>query len=383
MNLNPKITRANLKRWLPWIARVVVVAHVVLWIAPAYPRAVMGTPKTVETEHSLVCVHTRLTDEIEPWKIQRVLELVREMGATAIVEYFPWAYVEDSKGSFDWWHADQVINHAANQGLKVYARLGMVPDWARPDADEIPTSTNYLGEPYYQDFADFAAVFAARYTDKLAGLIIWNEPNLSFEWGYRPVDPAEYTDLLRVTYPAIKAAAPDVPVLAGALAPTLEPVGSPHGMNDLIYLGEMYQTGAADYFDALAVHTYGFKFPPSAEPGEDILNFRRAEYIRALMVEYGDGDKPVYITEAGWNDHPRWTKAVRPGQRIAYTLEAFQFVEDEWDWVDQLCIWAFKYPERQGNWRDYFTFVTPDFQIKPIYEAVQDYARGWGEWEVP
>jgi hypothetical protein len=181
MRFIPKITRTDLRRWLPWIARVVVAAHVVLWIAPAYPRAVMGTPKTVETEHPLVCVHTRLTDEIEPWKIQRVLELVREMGATAVVEYFPWAYVEDSKGSFDWWHTDQVINHAANQGLKVYARLGMVPDWARPDADEIPTSTNYLGEPYYQDFADFAAVFAARYDGKLAGLIIWNEPNLGFE----------------------------------------------------------------------------------------------------------------------------------------------------------------------------------------------------------
>ena len=25
------------------------------------------------------------------------------------------------------------------------------------------------------------------------------------------------------------------------------------------------------------------------------------------------------ITEGGWNDHPRWTRAVRPGQRIANT----------------------------------------------------------------
>ena len=44
-------------------------------------------------------------------------------------------------------------------------------------------------------------------------------------------------------------------MLAGALAPTLEPAGSPNGMNDLVYLERMYQAGAAAYFDALAIHT--------------------------------------------------------------------------------------------------------------------------------
>jgi hypothetical protein len=173
-------------------------------------------------------------------------------------------------------------------------------------------------------------------------------------------------------------------VLAGALAPTLEPPGSPNGLNDLIYLEEMYRAGAAGFFDALAVHTYGFKFPPEADPAPDVLNFRRAELLRAVMAQHGDGDKPVFITEAGWNDHPRWTKAVRPGQRIAYTLDAFQLAEDEWGWAERVCIWAFRYPAAQRNWRDYFTLVTPDFRAKPIYEAVRAYARGWeGGEETP
>ena len=42
--------------------------------------------------------------------------------------------------------------------------------------------------------------------------------------------------MLRVVYPMIKAANPDVQVLAGALAPTLAPPGSEWGMNDLDYL---------------------------------------------------------------------------------------------------------------------------------------------------
>ncbi len=376
-----KRTHTNIKRRLPSMLCLLIITYILLQIAPLYPYFVMGPPQIVETAHPIVCVHTRLTDEFEPWKIQRTLELVREMGASSIVEYFPWAYIQEARGSFDWWHADQVMRHAQNQGLKVYARLGMTPVWARPDSHQPATTSNYIDADAYQDFAAFAAIFAARYADTLGGLIIWNEPNLSFEWGYRPVDPAAYVDMLRVIYPAVKAAAPGVTVLAGALAPTLEPLGSPNGMNDLLYLAAMYEAGAADYFDALAVHAYGFKFPPDAEPGPDILNFRRVEYIRDTMQRYGDGDKPVYITEAGWNDHPRWTRAVRPGQRIVYTLAAYEWVESEWPWVENLCIWAFRYPQRQGNWRDYFTFVTSDLRVKPIYEAVQRYARGWDDEE--
>ena len=63
--------------------------------------------------------------------------------------------------------------------------------------------------------------------------------------------------MLRTVYPMIKAANPDVQVLAGALAPTLAPPGSEAGMDDLIFLQRMYDAGAADFFDILAIHAYG------------------------------------------------------------------------------------------------------------------------------
>lgn len=68
--------------------------------------------------------------------------------------------------------------------------------------------------------------------------------------------------MLRTVYPAIKAANPDVQVLAGALAPTLAPPGSPDGMNDLAFLQAMYDAGAAPYFDLLAIHAYGWGSDP-------------------------------------------------------------------------------------------------------------------------
>jgi hypothetical protein len=104
------------------------------------------------------------------------------------------------------------------------------------------------------------------------------------------------------------------------------------------------------------------------------------ELLREVMQHYGDGDKLMYITESGWNDHPRWSYAVRPGQRIAYTLEAYRFAAENWPTVRAICLWAFRYPSPTNSYPDYFTYLSPDFEPKPIYEVLQAYARGW---EIP
>lgn len=330
-----------------------------------------GQPKTVETNHPILAVHTRLTDEVEEWKIQRTLQLVREMGATTIVELFPWAYYHAADGGFAWEHPDLVINHAHAQGLQVIARISLTPGWARP-AD---TPLNYLDESAYDDFAVFATAFAERYEGKVSHIIVGNEPNLSFEWGYRQTTAKDYVNLLATVYPAVKTAVPTTQILGGALAPTLEPAGSPWGLNDLVYLEQMYAAGGAAYFDGLAVHTYGFKFPPDTEPADNLLNFRRVELMRDVMLAYDDPNTPIYITETGWNDHPRWTRAVRPGQRIQYTLDAYRYAEQNWPYVESMALWAFRFPAPTKSYMDYFTLVTPEFVKKPIYNELQSYAR--------
>ncbi len=335
---------------------------------------------TVSTEKPQVCLHTLLENEVEDESILRSLELARELGATTIVQFFPWAYVEREPGHYSWTLADRIVRQADRQGLRVIGRLGLVPDWARDGNTE---TLNYLTEENFPDFADYAAAFAERYAGSVDRLIIWNEPNLSFEWGYQPADPARYVRLLEASYAPIKQANPSAVVLAGALAPTLEATGSSAGLNELDFLQEMYDLGAGEYFDALAIHSYGFQEPPEAEPAPDRLNFRRSELLREIMLANGDGHKPVYITESGWNDHPRWTQAVRPSQRSAYTLRAFQYAEQNWQWLEKLCIWALRYPADVYSYPDNFTLVTSGFVEKPIYFALQDYARGWTKSETP
>lgn len=355
-----------LRKWA--VRALIFVALALVFREPAPLPVELGPQQTVVTRHPKIGVHTRLTDEVEPWKIKHTLVMVREMGAPWIVEYFPWGYYEPAPGRFNWAHADLVVDHARRQGLTVIARLDYVPDWAHPK----DTTPRYLDEEHFPDYARFVAAFAQHFRGRVQHIIVWNEPNLSFEWGYRPADPAAYTRLLRLTYAQVKAVAPEVQVLAAGLAPT---VGDGDNMGDLDFLQAMYDAGAGPYFDALAAHAYGRRSPPDDPPAPDVVNFRRVELLRRVMVQNGDAHKMIYITEGGWNDHPRWTWAVRPAQRITYTVRAYELAEG-WDWCQAVALWAFRLPWRTYTFQDYSTFVTEDFIPKPVYEEVQRYAEG-------
>ncbi len=74
-----------------------------------------------------------------------------------------------------------------------------------------------------------------------------------------------------------------------ALAPTVAPPGSAEGMDDLVFFQRMYDAGARDSFDGLAVHAYGWKFPPDEPPAPDVVNFRRGELLRECGKGAGMG----------------------------------------------------------------------------------------------
>jgi polysaccharide biosynthesis protein PslG len=346
-------------------SHLVRLALLVTFLAGCGPPAAPATLPALEPLATTLGVHTRLTDEAEPAKIERTLEMVRAMGAGWVVEYFPWAYHEPRRGRYEWEHIDQVLSGCEQNGLRLIARIDMVPAWARP-----PESTPKLLPPeHVDDYVEFVRQFARRYAGRVAGVVIWNEPNLSFEWGFRPVSAEEYADLLRRAYLAVKEEDPGMRVIAAGLAPTLEE--SDQALSELVYLRQLYAAGAAPYFDALAGHAYGWQEPPDEPPDPATINFRRLELQREIMVEAGDGAKPILVTETGWNDHPRWTKAVRPAQRIAYTLEALDLAANRWRWAEVVALWAFRLPTLAHNYNDYYTLVSPDFEPKPIYEALR------------
>ncbi|MGC9335905.1 MAG: cellulase family glycosylhydrolase, partial [Anaerolineae bacterium] len=293
-----------------------------------------------------------------PEVAQRDVELIRDAGFNWVKQGFAWREIEgNGKGKFDWSATDRIVDQAEAIGLHLIARLDSDPTWASgrsyPNANEI-----IMTPPRdYQDFADFCTALARRYKGRIAAYQIWNEPNLSREWGGQAPDPEGYVRLLKVGYEAIKRVDPSAIIISAGLAPTtrFDHVAMP----DTAYLKRMYAAGAKPYFDALGAHGAGYKAPPEKDPGEvandpnyynvgdpncpgpacRIYCFRHVEDLHQIMVDHGDTDKQVVVLEFGWTIDPRpnspyaW-HAVTEDQQADYFVRAYQYAKQHWQpWI--------------------------------------------------
>ena len=164
---------------------------------------------------------------------------------------------------------------------------------------------------------------------------ILNEPNLSYEWGAAP-DPAGYVAVLRAGYEGIKAGDAKAWVVSAGLA-----TGGHY--DDLAFIREMYRAGAKPYFDALGSHPYGGSGPPDQKQGP--VYFRRAEEQRQVMLEFGDGAKPIWATEFGWIvgtaacnfGYHEWME-VTEAQQAEYLAAAYRYADRFWPWMGPMFI---------------------------------------------
>ena len=118
---------------------------------------------------------------------------------------------------------------------------------------------------------------------------IWNEPNLKLFWQPWP-DPAKFTRLLKVSYSAIKAVNPELPVGAGGFSNLVH--NSPGGIGLEPYLRDVYEAGARRYMDAIAFHGYPYSLR------DDVL-LSYLDTIRRVRDAAGDTGLPLWVTEIG------------------------------------------------------------------------------------
>jgi PKD repeat protein len=194
---------------------------------------------------------------------------------------------------------------------------------------------------------------------------IWNEPNLSTEWGIPQTQPsaAQYTALLKAGYLGIKAGDRDAIVVSAGLATTggslydtaAERVavedwarwfyGAEAAVGDLTFLRNMYLNGAKGYFDALGTHPYGGPDAPETPPSEASgpIYFRRAEEQRAVMLSFRD-PAPMWATELGWIvETPcylgpfEWME-VSEAEQAQYLVDAYAYAQARWPWMGPMVI---------------------------------------------
>lgn len=320
--------------------------------------------------------------------LERDLGLVQSMDFGWVKQKFAWRDIEGyEKGQYDWYRPDYIVDAAERYNLKLIVRIDRQPLWSVRDLPDDRIKNNQPPVKL-QDFGDFCEVLAQRYRGRIAAYQVWNEPNLSREWGEQPPNPAEYTALLKVCYEGIKRGDPKAIVISAGLAPTGTQL--PAAMPDDEFLQGMYDAGAADYFDVLGLNAPGYKAPPEISPDEALENpelygngrwfvFRHVEDMRRIMVENDDAAKQVAILEMGWTTDPRpgtpyeW-HAVSEAEQADYLRRAYEYAQTNWQpWIGVMttiffadAAWS---PDDEQYW---WSIVLPDGTPRAAYTALKD-----------
>ena len=315
-------------------------------------------------------VHTiRASDDL--------LQAVVNGGHRWMVQLLDWSEIEPAPGEYFWEYADWLVRAAEHYGLDLVLRLDRPPAWAITPETAPPIDT--------AAYARFVSRVAARYRGRVLAYIVWNEPNLAIEWAGQAPDPAGYASLLCAAHSALHGADPEALVISAGLAPTNHTDTS--AQDDRRYLEAMYAAGAADCFDILGAHPYGFAYPPDdPHDAHDGLNFARLADLRGIMVARGDEDKPIWATELGWTTDPvgeeqQWLR-VSEEEQSRYLVKAFELAAEEWPWLERIAVWNLSTGLPAEDEMRGYSILTSDGTPKLAYQALAELAGAQGSTAV-
>ena len=190
---------------------------------------------------------------------------------------FPWKSIEGADGSWNFARHDAVVAAAKAAGVTVLPIL----DYSHP-AHPMPHKDPGPWREYVRRVVE-------RYASDCPVFEVWNEENLGNFCG-EPADPANYLVVLKSAFEEIRAAAPHARVAIGGLG----------NIAPLPYLEGLYRLGGGAYFDIMNLHPYSDMRNNPEGMLDDVL-----EKHRAQMEKFGDGNKPIWITEFGWSTAER------------------------------------------------------------------------------
>jgi hypothetical protein len=306
----------------------------------------------------------------------RSMRMASEAGFTHAKMVLHWAAVESSPGNYLWNSTkendfDNIMKPARNQQIPLVVRVDGVPGWAGGS----PANANLDAvRRFYENAARYGAGTVVAYE-------ILNEPNLPFEWGGSPSGNA-YTQFLKAAYKGIKAGDPDALVIGGGPSPNTG--GNGGTVEDTDFLNQMYDSGAKGLFDVMGVHNYGGNAEPERDPGDCGICFRRAELYRDVMVQRGDANTPIWMTEWGYLmdsggnlGQYDWMK-VPAKQQADYLIRGLKYARKNWPWmtgslVSNLDASTSPYHPGPADGLPWFAMLNSDYSPRPAYRQFRDY----------
>jgi Glycosyl hydrolases family 18 len=294
-----------------------------------------------------------------------------------------WCDIQGSSGAPDLSSLDNMNNLAKAHGIKLLFSVICGPTWAGGRSVDgnpgPPDDPNLLGQ--------FMGTLAEHYCPASGGALgaieVWNETNLSREWGPRPLNGADYVKYLQAAYTAIKQKCPSIVVVSGAPTPT--GYSGPTATPDNIYLQQMYSAGLKQYSDAIGIHPSGYNVPVDCDirtcPMPSGISFTAPwegggarhyswsflsmmNTYRSIMVANGDSGKQLWATEFGWgvSGSPapgyEYEKDNSPDEQAQWLVKAYQYAKS-WGWAGVMFTWNLDFNNSNADNRAFAILGAP------------------------
>lgn len=291
---------------------------------------------------------------------------MKELGISMVRTDVAWNAVETQEGVYDFSSYDSKFAPLFSNGIEPliildYSNCNSWTPWdcgTTPAHQYIPTDAAEWNS-FKEEYGDYVYNTVLHYKGEVKYFEIWNEPNLDTYWQPSP-DSEKYTELLKIAYTRAKQANSNAIILAPAASST-----------DLVFIDDIYSNGGKNYFDIMSIHPYCWGANPKTA---SCWNIYKIDNLINLMQDYGDGNKPIWISEFGF------TTTVNSEQEQADYLKG------------TLEILETKYPEVKAFfWYDYkddctdtsnaecnFGLVRTDLSKKPSYIAYRDFPTNSG-----
>jgi hypothetical protein len=294
---------------------------------------------------------------------------VKTLGVHWVRVFATWPDIEPERGVFaaNWLASYEGLFHSLPAGTKVIVDVVGTPSWETGSGDEHTPPANP------QEYAAFVGALAQRWAGRVAAFEIWNEEDNASWWTGAP-NPAAYTELLKATYPVVKAADPSATVVLGGLTG-----------NDYPFLEGVYAAGGKGYFDAIGVHTDTAcnVSPPGFFTRENdgrMIPDSFLAYREVHAVELANGDdKPIWMTEMSWRtseatcSEGAWAgqkpEGVSEATQASYLAQAYHCLAQ--DPYVQLALW---FPLQDAG-AAVSGLIRANGSHKPSFAAMQDYVR--------
>jgi hypothetical protein len=307
---------------------------------------------------------------------------VTQAGFNWMTQQIEWQAIELGPGDYDFSQLDTIVGDGNAAGLQIMLSFAHAPAFYRS-----PTSGFMPADP--STFGQFMQAVASRYAGKVQAYELWNEENLDREAGVGNVDPSTYLPLLESGYTAVKSADPAALVLLGAPSPTASDVPGSI-IDDISYLQQLYAINGGEvigFFDVFSAHPSGFSNPPDCTPAtpecslsgawntdDSFFAFTRVSEYHDVMVQNGDGAKPIWLTEFGYCSNPlppagyEYCKYITEAQQALFLVQAYNIARQT-PYIGAMFQWNLNFqmdvPQSDEKWG--FSIVRADYSGRPAY----------------